>query len=136
MKKRKKSGEGSPFRALIIGTLVHGAFFTFSILIGAAVLYAGKNPTAIIEIAALTALIAGGALSGFSVSKKCGAGGFAKSSASAVIFTLIMIIIGALICGGSLSQRALMNYTCYLPTAVLFAYIATRKPQQKRHKRR
>ena len=136
MKNRKKSGEGSPFRALIIGTLVHGAFFAFSILIGAAILYAGKNPTAVIEAAALAALIAGGALSGFSVSKKCGEGGFGKASASAVIFTLVMVIIGALICGGSLSPRALMNYACYLPTAVLFAFIAARKPKQKRHRRR
>ena len=136
MKKRKNSHSGSRARALAVGALVHGLLFVIAMLIGSAIIFLQSDPTSVLDIGALIAFISGGALSGFLVSKKHAEGGLALSSASALIFTLVLVIISIIASGGKVAPRALMNYACYLPTAVLFAFIAARKPKPKRRRRR
>ena len=136
MKNKKKGDGGRTPRALLPATLSHMAIFIIAVFIGSAILFMQPNPTALVGAASLSAFIVSGAISGFLNSRMLGRGGFAISSASALIFTLILFIISAVSSGGKIPSRALMNYLCYLPTAVLFAFIATRRRENRKRRRR
>ena len=136
MKNKKKDGTRHTPTTLFLATLAHAAVFAVAILVGSLVLFNGQNPAPLIGAASLLSFIIGGAISGFCVSRALGRRGFSLSSASALIFALVLLIISAVISNGKISPRALMNYLCYLPTAILFAFIATRRRSGAKKRRR
>lgn len=136
MKNKKKDGARHTSVTLLLATLTHAAVFAACILLGSLILFNGQNPTSLVGTASLLSFIIGGAISGFCVSRALGRHGFSLSAASALIFTLILLIISAVLSNGKVSPRALMNYLCYLPTAMLFAFIATRRKVSRKKRRR
>lgn len=90
------------------------------------------SPTKLIDVLGLWGLLASGAISGFvcrKINKERGVGFLFLIS---LLFVLVLILIGLVVCGGALPPRCLVNYLCYLGIFMLAVVLGGRKNNKRR----
>ena len=135
MKKTKKRNiQKTNASALLFGLIASTVAFFFSILICAIVANLFENPTAALGALSFFALVFAGAISGFFTSKYKGDGGVAPAALSALVFALILLIVGLVMTEGHLPLVTVINLLLYAVSATTFAILG--KKREKKHKHR
>jgi hypothetical protein len=134
MRKRKTQSIRKTFAGgVAFGILFSVVSFFALTLLGAILLGCLKNPTGSVKPASLAVLILCAIISGFATSKYKGSGGVAAASVTALIFIALMIIASLIAGGGALRGMQIMNALCYVPVAILAAFIAKPRERRRRH---
>ena len=123
LRKKSRSQRG----ALIFGTLFSAAIFLILTFCASVLLSFTKNPLGASGLTSFAVLLITGAISGFCTAKYKGECGILPSSASAVIFALILLGAGLIVSGGKIATVSLVNILCYVALAVIFAFLAKSK---------
>ena len=130
LRKRARSSKS----ALIFGTVFTASIFFILTFCASILLSFTKNPLGASGIVSFAVLLLTGALSGFCTAKYKGDYGVLPSSASAIIFALILLGAGLIVSGGKIATVSLINLMCFVALAIIFAFLA--KSKRKRTHRR
>lgn len=130
MSLKKKSNHGT-FYGMLLSLLVSLLMLAALSVTVSAISYSTKDPMSLVKPLSVIAIILSAALSSFISARKFGVG---AASISALVFTLIMLTVGIISSGAEVKLGALINYLCYIATAMLFTYLASRKPKRRRHR--
>lgn len=130
MSLKKKSNRGT-FYGMLLSLLISLLILAAVSITVSAISYSTKDPMSLVKPLSVTAIILSAALSSFISARKFGSGAAAISS---LVFTLIMLTVGIISSSGMVSLGAFINYLCYVGTALLFIYLASRKPKRRRHR--
>ena len=103
-------------------------------MIMAAVALATKDPTSLIGIFSLSALVLSAAGGGFITAKLNPTEKIGFPLTVCLGLTMVMLLIGVITSGGHTSLGALMNYLCYFGIFALLSYLGGRGG--KRHNRK
>ena len=121
----------------LLMSLAIGVLISFMVLMvlsaaGGMTVYMMDDPLAVIDISSLICLLVSGLVSSFIISKITNKGKSLVSILCALLFSLLMLGIGAIWGAGSLSLRVVLNYVCYIGIAVIGTWLATREKKRKR----
>ena len=133
MLKLKNGKKGRGLSPIMSGLAVSVAALLLSALIASIVAYSSKDPTAIMPMLSLSALLAAGVLSSFLNARMRGA---ASALASVAIAAVLIIVSGLIISGGDLSAAALMNCGCYIGVSTLITVLSKGRTKRARNTRR
>lgn len=129
-----KKGEKSGIKSLIFGVCI-SFFVIFLISFAAALILSGnKSAASLSGKITLPVLLISAGLSGFITSKYKGDGGIVTSLISSLVFVGICAAVALISKKGIIGGKLFMNYICYIPVSILFAYFG--KKRVRRHKRR
>ena len=130
MNRRTKKIKASGFVSLLVG--VGCALFAFILLaaIFTVIAYLSDDPTKNVYLFSILALILSGAAIGFIITKR--SEGKLTAICSAVIFSLIMLVILVIVKKGAPSIGNVISIALYIATSALFAKIAGQG--EKRHR--
>lgn len=93
------------------------------------------NPSALIGTMTLVSIILSAAVGGSIITRICGEEGVKITTLTALLVSLIMMLIGLISNHGALPTSGIMNYICYLLTSVFFGVVARRRAGAKKHRR-
>ena len=94
-----------------------------------------KDPTGMIGIFSLAAMLISAAAGGVFSSRIRGEGGTVYAALVALAVVLVMLLIAVILCGGRVSAGAFMNYGCYLGVSALSAFLGKRRATHRVHRR-
>ena len=136
MKKRTRVREKSAAAVILIGAPVQAVFLALISLILAFVSTLTENPTALVGIFSIAAVLLSGLISGGAISKYKGEGGILTAILSSLLFVLLLLLAALIISRGELGGAALLNAVIYLVSAALGAAAGNRigKGRKKRRK--
>lgn len=131
-KGRKYTGGGAVGFLICLG--FSAAALCLTSFIGALIAAGSDDPTGIIGICSLAAMIVAAIASGiFAARFKAGAGlGYYALAALTVV--LVMLLINVIISAGRVSGASFMNYGCYMGAFLLFSYLGRKKDGHRRHR--
>ena len=136
MKKTMIKKEKGSVKTLLLGVPVQVLSLAICVFITGLVASASENPTSIVGLLSIIALLLSGLISGFVISKYKGEGGMLISTLSALLFSLILLLVGIISAKGELSFGVLINYVCYVAAAALGALLGKHRTSHiKRRKR-
>ena len=135
MIKEKNSIFGGGARQLLVGIGISVLCVIISAFCATAAAGATDDPTGIMSIYSLVALLVSGAVSGFLLSRLL-EGGMGASMLSSLGTVILMLAVALFISGGTLSAGAAMNYLCYLGVALLSAFLGKKRGGKPRHRKR
>lgn len=104
--------------------------FITSLIAGSA-----KDPTGMIGIYSLAAMLISAAAGGVFSGRMHGDGGTVYAALVALAVVLVMLLIAVIICGGRVSAGAFMNYGCYLGVSTLSAFLGKKRATHRVHRR-
>lgn len=133
MRKRKSVYELRGIPLFILTVIFSFLVLCICTFIVSAIAYASDDPTAYLGIGSFAALLVCGAISGFSISRKQGEGGFGYSVLSSLSFVLIVLLIKLAFGGGAVSVSIVTDSVCYMGVATLFAFLG-RWRKKRRHR--
>ena len=130
---RKSLRTSIPALSLLYSFLISVGIFVFISLIASVIAYATADPLALIKPLSVAALVLSAICSGYINSRLFGTW---RSVLSALIMALAMLTVGIISETGALGVGAMINFASYLASASLFAYLASRRGEKKRRRRR
>ena len=133
VKRHKMTRAGG--KIYLVGVSLSAVLLVLLSFIVAIIAASVKNPTSMIGILALFALTVSGAISGFVTSKIKGEGGFGIAALAALTVTMLIMLLGIILCGGKLSGGTLMNCACYMGISSFSGFIAKNRPKKRRKRR-
>lgn len=125
--------ETGALRIILTGLLVTTISFFSFMLLTAALLFFGDDPTYRSELWSFGAMILSGAVGGFVNSKLRTNGGVTVATLSSLALILILFTVGV-ITGGLPSVPSLVNYAIYVAVSAISAFFASARPKKRRHK--
>ncbi len=127
----KKNSSGSAVSKTAFSFLTAVGIMAALSVITSAISYCTADPLSLVKPLSVAAIIIGAAISSFVCSKK-----FGKLPAiiSSLAIILVMMTVGIVANSGKINTGALINYACYMATALLFSYLASRTAKVRRHK--
>ena len=131
---KKRKIHKTSANALAFGLIASGISLFLTALIGAIIASFLDNPTSSIGAISFITLIVAGGVSGFSTSKYKGEGGVMPAMLSALVFAIVLLVIGFIMSDGKLPLVTFINLVVYFISATFFAIIG--KKRDKKHKRR
>lgn len=117
----------------LFGVMICAVVLAVLSAISGILIYMLEDPLAMIDIGSLICLLVSGLISSFIIAKRAEDKKIAVALFSALLFSALMLGIGAICGAGSLSWRVVLNYVCYIGMALIGAWAGARK---RRHKRR
>ena len=90
------------------------------------------DPLSLIDIGSLITLLIGGATASLIIAKISPDKKFLTVSLSALLFSLIMTLVGLVATGGEVGARVFLNYLCYIGVSLLFGRIGMLEPKRRR----
>ena len=133
MLKRKNGKKDVPLAPVLTGLGVSISALLLCALTASIISFASKDPTAILPMLSLTALLLSGALSSALNARMRGTVSALTAAATA---TVLILIVGLILSGGALSPAALMNCGCYIGVSALTAALAKKRGKKARHAHR
>ena len=133
MLRQKNSKRGGRLSPILTGLGVAVAALLLSALIASIIAYTSKDPTAMMPVLSLSALLVSGALSSFLNARACGTASALTSAAAAAV---LILLSGLVISSGDLSAAALMNCGCYVGVSALITVLSKRRTKRARRTRR
>ena len=130
---KKTQEKHQSFKKLLASFLLTVAILVSFSFVAALILKSRESSFSDIRIYSLVVLVVSAAVSGFFNSKREGAG---ASMLTAVLFSLVMLLAGAVFSAGKITEEVLMNYGCFILVSLVGAYLGGRKKQVKRRRRR
>ncbi len=131
----RKSSSGkrgtSPLMNLLIGTLIGAGIFLVVLLFVTFVTGRTKDPGGTVRLLSLPVFLLSAAVTGFVLGRRNGEGGLRLTALSALLFLLILLLIGMLLSGGHLSWQVLLYDVGYFLTALLCSLPGTKKKRRK-----
>ena len=94
-----------------------------------------SNPTGMVGIFSLVAMLASAAVGGVFVGKANGDASMLKAMLVPLAVVGVMLITAVIICSGRIGGGAFMNYGCYVGVFFLGTLIGKHKPRKTRHRR-
>lgn len=119
-------------RAMLFGVCFTAAAFFATVLICAIILGKTENPTSMIGIASTCAFYVTSACAGLATSRYKGEGGVLPAVLSALTFSLVLLVISAIICDGRVPAITAINLGAYVLISALFAIIGKRRAPRRR----
>ncbi len=116
----------------LIGALICLAALAVLSVVGGVIIYMLDDPLALIDIGSLVCLLLSGVVSSFIIAKRTPEKKLIVTMLSALLFSLVMLIIGAAWGMGSLGWRVVLNYVCYMGMALVGAWLGTRERKRRR----
>ena len=134
MTKRKGfKKEGNVFYSVLIGAAISAAIMLALSAITALIINMTSDPLGAADIGSLISLLIGAALSGYVVARRSAESKMLTAVLSSLLFCLMLLLIGLMLGGGSLSGRVFINYLCYIGISTLFAKLGSR--EMRKHRR-
>ena len=128
----KKNAKNGTAYKIGISFLISAATLSAISLLSAVIAYCTHDPLSLIKPLSIAAIIISAAVSAFITTKIYS---ITNAILSSLMLTLIMLTAGIIAVGG-IRPSAMLNYACYMATAALFSYFASRKPKRRhRHAR-
>ena len=128
--KRKAKGGGIA-RPFLLGILFQVLALPLLSLLLAFVSALTANPTSLLGILAVAALLLSGGIYGFVASKFKVEGGRVFTLLSALLFSLLIILLGIILSGGKMNISVLIGQVIYVLTALLFSALGGVKRKRK-----
>ena len=116
---------------LLIGTLIGAGIFLVVLLFVTFVTGRTKDPGGTVRLLSLPVFLLSAAVTGFVLGRRNGEGGLRLTALSALLFLLILLLIGMLLSGGHLSWQVLLYDVGYFLTALLCSLPGTKKKRRK-----
>ena len=133
MLKRKNGKKDLPLATVLTGLGVSISALLLCALTASIISFASKDPTAILPMLSLSALLLSGALSSALNARMRGTVCALTAAATA---TVLILIVGLILSGGALSPAALMNCGCYVGVSALITVLSKGRTKRARHTRR
>lgn len=135
MKRRKNKTEGvSGLRALFLGALLSCIVYLSVSLIAGLLTCQAADPTSLTGPVSLASLMISGIISSLLITRLPEGGGILTAVLSALLFVLVLLVIGLAMTGGKLPIRCPINYLCYLALCTLTAYALSKIPERRRRR--
>lgn len=131
MTDKRNMRTGSSAVCLLYSVLIASLAFVLIALIFSVVAFCTDDPLSLIKPLSIGAILLSAIVGSLITARLYGV---PKAMLSALILTLVILLIGTIAKRGALEAGALINYGCYMAVSALTAYIASRKPS--RHARR
>ena len=135
MRKTMIKKERGSVRVLLLGVPFQALSLAVFIFVTSLIASASENPTSLVGLLSIIALLISGIISGFIIGKYKGEGGMLASLLSALLFSLILLLIGIISAKGELSLGVLISYVCYVAVAGLGALLGKRRTSHIRRRR-
>ena len=129
-----KGSKNGRVRIFLIALAVSAGALLVTSLTAAAIAYASPDPTGVVGIYSLVALIVSAAISGALTARLASEGRVRLAALTSLTVVMVMLLTAVIVGGGTPKLSSLMNYLCYLGVSVAAAYLA--RPRKRRHKRR
>ena len=124
--KKKTNG-----RAMLFGVCLTVIMLFAMSMLGAVIAARMENPTSIIGIASTASLYLTAAISSFVISKYKGEGGVLPATVCAIAFSLILLVISAIVNSGHIPAITAINLGAYIIIAFIFALIGQRRTKRR-----
>jgi len=134
-KKNARSGDAFGAKSVLLGLLISCLCMLAVSLLCAVILYIQGDPLALVDLASLAVLLVSAAISGYIISRRSPEKKLLTVTLSSLLLCLLLFVIGMILTGGGVTTRVYLNYLCYVGVALLFAWLASRKPERKRRRR-
>ena len=131
----KKKISKSSYTMMLTGVIVSVATLILISFICAVIANFTDDPTSLIGIMTLVSILLSAAVSGTVITRLFDSNGVKIAALSALMISLIMMLIGLISNHGTLPTSGIMNYICYLFTAIFFSVVARRRSGTKKHRR-
>ena len=134
MKKHSRKELSLPILILISTGAIMGAV-AISTLIFSLIASLTDDPTSLTGIFSLLSLLVAGAAASFVIAKAVRDGGALIAVISSTLVSLIMILLGLIINGGSMHFGVFLNYLAFIGISALSTLLATKIGTRKRRYR-
>ena len=134
MKRKAREREKSSAAVILIGAPVQAVLLTLISLLFAFISTLTADPTSLVGIFAILAVLLSGLIAGGAISKYMGEGGLLTAILSALLFVLLLLLVALIISRGELGGAALINAVIYLVSAALGGLIGSKIGTKKRRK--
>ncbi len=94
-----------------------------------------SDPTGMVGIYSLVAMLISAVAGGIFSGRMRGEGGTVYALLVALAVVLVMLLIAVILCGGKVGGGAFMNYGCYLGVAALAAVLGKKRTVHRTHRR-
>ena len=128
---KRKAKVGGVARPFLLGILAQAALLPALSLILALISTLTNNPTSLIGILAIGALLSSGGIYGFASAKLRGDGSVPFSLLSSLFFSLLVILFGLVFSGGEMKISVLIGQVIYVLTSLLFSALGNMKKKRK-----
>ena len=129
-KKRREAPSGAV--TMLLGTLASAILTATLSLIFSFIAYSMANPDGVIGIFSIASLLITGALTGFLLSRSRDEGGILLAVLSSLLFSLILLLIGLIACGGTLPPGCIISYLCFIAVSALAAFLGKKRGRRRR----
>ena len=133
-KRKPTSNDTSRFRLMLFGTLGSIILFFVISFVFSLISLLLNDPLGIVGIISIMALILCSIVSSFVISRIGGAGGAFTAILSALLFSLIMLLLGLALSGGKMHFGCIVNYLIYMAVSSVSAYFARPRARIKRRR--
>ena len=133
MKKRKSKERGLITLILISAAVGLGVIFATAFAL-ALISSFTKDPTALTAGLSLAALLIGGAISGFGISRANGEGGALVGVSASVLTSAVLVVIGLIMGAGRLKLTVFINLVAYLAVAVFCSILGKKRIKRRRRR--
>ena len=110
------------------------AMIILSSFIMALVASASSDPTGMVGIYSLVAMVVSAVFGGIFSGRMRGEGGVVYALLVSLAVVLIMLLVALIVCGGKIGGGAFMNYGCYLGASALAAIPGKKRKVHRAHR--
>lgn len=132
MAKTRRAKERGLLASVFIGAGLSAVVLLILSLVIGGVIYMLADPLSAIDIGSLIVLLLGGVISSFIISRRSKEKQVATALLSALLLCACLLVVGAILGGGNISPRALLNYLCYIGVALIGSWLGGRKTRRRR----
>ena len=129
--KKRREAPGS-ITVMLLGVLASAILTALLSFIFSFIALSMANPDGAVGIFSIAALIITAAITGFTLSRVKGEGGVLLSTLSALLFTLILLLIGLIASGGALPLGCIINYVCFIAVSAISSLLGRRRGRTRR----
>lgn len=124
----------SVYSMMLVGVIISvGALLLISFLC-ATLTYLISDPLSVIGTMTLVSILLSAAISGIIQTRIFGTDGVRIATLTALFIALVMMLIGFISNHGTLPTSGVMNYICYLLTAIFFSVVGRRREGVRKHR--
>ena len=124
----------SVYSMLLGGIIISVATLLLVSLICAMITYLTSDPLSVLGTMTLVSILLSAAISGIIQTRMFGTEGVKIATLTSLFIALVMMLIGLISNHGTLPTSGVMNYICYLLTAIFFSVVGRRHEGVRKHR--